>query len=189
VTGVSAGIAGRSSGRVSKDRGLDVSRWRRDATRSVPAHAALLQSRRARARRSEESGRAAAGDGRPPGDAPRPCSGPSHGTGTARGGRRCAKNGIDVDDGDPDIGDEAQEHVPLDVAARAVARGGPDATRRGDRAASGPVRHAEHSPSITSGANAWLSPRSMKSSPVASLGSSCARSFSTSVAAAGGMRR
>src|SRR4030095_3834187 len=49
--------------------------------------------------------------------------------------------------------------------------------------------YAEHSPSITSGANAWLSPRSMKSSSLTSFGRSCARSFSASVATAAGMRR
>src|SRR5204863_8914718 len=49
--------------------------------------------------------------------------------------------------------------------------------------------YAEHSPSITTGSNAWLSPRSMKSSGVVCAASSSTRSFSRSAATDGVMRR
>src|SRR5688572_2854101 len=49
--------------------------------------------------------------------------------------------------------------------------------------------YAEHSPSITSGLNAWFSPRSIRSCSPISVGSSWARSLSASVAIDGGTRR
>ena len=49
--------------------------------------------------------------------------------------------------------------------------------------------YAEHSPSMTTGSKAWVSPRSMKSSGPAASAVISARSLRRSVASAGAMRR